>query len=372
MKLGKNYLMSGNYHAALACFKKHLEISQSKRDYREVASTHLAMGKCYYNLDMSLQGVMCYEKYLNIAVGLGLDQGSDGRVCYSIGNNYMQLNNYDTAKEYLTKGLDIAKKMGDKKLECDCCDNLGEVYRRLDHLQESLKCFNYSLKVAKQIGYTMRERRAYVQLGEVYNSLGRPHEAIDSFESLLKFAQERGEKQSEANAYYNLSIVYVKTRGQYDKAILYCEKSAAIAKEANDLQTEGMAYFNLGLIYFRQRKFEDAKKCFMKQMEIAKETSDEGREAKVYNELGNLSGHQGNYSDAVKYFERSLEIETKLDAGSQGARLVQRNLAAIYRVVGKPKEAISCYQKYLEEKKEKPDLEAEKTSTWNLHIFIVR
>jgi len=113
-----------------------------------------------------------------------------------------------------------------------------------------------------------------------------------------------------------LSHVCYLTR-DYQKTLDYNFEALSICqKEENKNRSDYKLYTNnilihIGNVYAQQRKFQDAKKYFLKALDKAKENNNKSLLALMYGNLGKLATAINEDEDAFDYFNKAIEMHGK-------------------------------------------------------------
>lgn len=85
-----------------------------------------------------------------IAKQLG-DKALEAQACYSLGNTYTLLRDYEKAIEYHLRHLEIARQLEDRVGEGRACWSLGNAHKALGHHEEALPYANTHLKISREV-----------------------------------------------------------------------------------------------------------------------------------------------------------------------------------------------------------------------------
>lgn len=79
------------------------------------------------------------------------DQAIEAQACYSLGNTYTLLRNYETAIEYHLRHLLIAQTLNDRVGEGRACWSLGNAHASLGHHEKALSFARNHLEISKEV-----------------------------------------------------------------------------------------------------------------------------------------------------------------------------------------------------------------------------
>ena len=228
--------------------------------------------------------------------------------------------------------------------------------------QRALALWNHGFytDVAKAIGYLEQAilldqsyASAYSNLGLAYESKGDYDKAIEYFQKSLKINLKKLglEHQDVARDYNNLGVAY-QSKGDYDEAIEYFYKSLKIylKKLGSEDPDVALNYNNLGLTYSMKGDYDKAIEYFQKSLKInlKKLGSEDPNVAINYNNLGFACDGKGDHDEAIEYYKKSLEINlAKLGSEHPNVARDYNNLGDSYRIKGDYDEAIEDFQKSL-------------------------
>lgn len=103
--------------------------------------------KNYYNQDLK---PVLSRKTLQIAKLLG-DKALEAQACYSLGNTYTLLRDYEKAIEYHMRHLQIAQELNDRVGEGRACWSLGNAHTALGNHEDAMQFANQHLKISKEV-----------------------------------------------------------------------------------------------------------------------------------------------------------------------------------------------------------------------------
>ena len=167
-------------------------------------------------------------------------------VTLSLANDFIEVENYDAAMEWLAKAEEVAKLYGDTETAEKAADKKGQVLMK--KASDLLKAKDYAnaITVYEQImAAEPTNGRAALQMGQAYNASGNQEKAEEAFNIAAANGQEK-------QAYKQLSNLYVKkasaalkakqTQEAYDFAI----KANEYLENANAYKIAGQCAMTLG------------------------------------------------------------------------------------------------------------------------------
>ena len=93
---------------------------------------------------------VCNRNTLVIATSLG-DRALEAQACYSLGNTYTLLRQYERSVEYHMRHLHIARELSDRVGEARACWSLGNAYSALQRTDLALHYTTLHLNISRQV-----------------------------------------------------------------------------------------------------------------------------------------------------------------------------------------------------------------------------
>jgi len=312
-------------------------------------------------------------------------------ILYIIGVNYFALRDMQKGREFLLQSVDMAKKIGDKKVEAKATDLLNKIGQlslsstgnsrkkdaerlldqgiqlyRTSRYREAIQAFESALGIYREIKDLNGEATSLLALGGQYESLGQYQKAIDFYQQSLAIQKQIGDRNGEATSLNNLGGVY-DSLGQYQKAINLFQQSLAIKKQIGNRNGEAASLNNLGSAYKSLGQYQKAINLFQQSLAIKKQIGDRNGEATSLNNLGIAYKSLGQYQKAIEYYQQSLAIQKQI-GDHNGESISLNNLGASYNSLGQYQKAIEYYQQSLAIVKQIGDRNGEATSLSNLGL----
>ena len=94
--------------------------------------------------------LVVYRNTLLIAMSLG-DRALEAQACYSLGNTYTLLRQYERSVEYHMQHLHIARELRDMVGESRACWSLGNAYTALGRTDLALHYTSLHLDISRQV-----------------------------------------------------------------------------------------------------------------------------------------------------------------------------------------------------------------------------
>ncbi len=230
---------------------------------------------------------------------------------------------YNTGLCYEALGMKVmAMEAFDRALKCqegyrDANEKLADYYKDKYTSTYNMADFEKAMGyLERQLNY--RESCYYlVEKGRLYMSAYRLEEAVEAFKKALDYEPE------DWASYNNMGCCY-KYMGDFEKAIECLAKAAECMKDSKSV----LPYSNMADCYEALGDYKKAIWCYEKDLEMFPD-----RKA-FRKEIGLLYQYLEDYDNALKYFNMEPELDDYYD-----------NVACVYFLQGKVKEAVKTYVK---------------------------
>ncbi len=221
----------------------------------------------------------------------------------------------DKAAQLLREALDLAQKLGDRRVEANALSGLGSVDDIRGNYSEAIKYYQQALTLRQILRDDHGAARSHNNLGNAYESLGRLDSAISNHRQSLAIYEQLRDTVRMAKAYSNISGV-VEEGGDYPNAFAELNKARLLLEAKGDLTTIAKVYTKLGHNRFEMDLYSKAKNWYEKSLDIRKHLSDKADIAEGLTDLGNALDELENADStkqAIRYYEQARDIYRSLD-----------------------------------------------------------
>jgi len=269
-----------------------------------------------------------------------------------LGELSLSLSNYEDAKQYFLRGLEIAERLEDKELLLSCFSNLLSVSLIQEGRATAAEYGKKLLKLAQDLGNKTKVAATFALLGLIFNLRKEDYDkAGECFKESLKIAEELENKGLQAVILDSIGTL-AKAQEKYTEARSFLEQSLKINEEIDNKTGIVDSLCALSDLAQRQGNIEEAFQKIDQALILSKEVKDQNTIAKVSKKLASLTAVQGDYQRAREYYEESFKIAEKL-----GNKLliceIHRHLGDIAKASGNYEEAEGHYNESLKIAKEK-------------------
>lgn len=247
-----------------------------------------------------------------------------GEVLQAQGLYAAQVGQFEGARSYFLKALDVARKDRDQFLEARAGLNVGWIALQVDRYDEALDWFHSANATAKQIGAADLAETIEGNLGWAYYNLGDSERALALYKEAEKGAVELGNTRKELGWLSTEGYVY-QDRGEIERSLDYYRRSLALAQRLNSKEDIVNCLEDLAHISANAGRADDAER-YIDQLVPLVEASGSRIDA-LYVELarGKVATVRHQYAAAEEMFRavRSApesQTSMRLAAGHELAR----------------------------------------------------
>jgi tetratricopeptide (TPR) repeat protein len=341
------YLESKEYHRAIKCFDKAIEIDPKN------AAAWSEKGYALNKLGNLLEAIKCFDKAIEI-------DPKNAAVLNDKGTILLDLKEYNEAIECFDKAIEIEKRTEKRPIYLY---NKGLALRRLEKNNEAIECYGKAIEINPNLA------DAWKDVGLVLKDSRRHKEAIKCFDKAIEI------NPNLADAWLARGLV-VKDLEDYEEAIKCFDKAKecydkSLKKDSKDV----IEWYGKGHALTQLEDYEEAIKCFDKAKECYdKSLKKDSKDVIEWYGKGHALTQLEDYEEAIKCFDKAIEINPNLadawlarglvltqlkkddDAIEQFNKAIELNPEAIdawnqkgksLYYLGRYEEAIECHDKTL-------------------------
>lgn len=252
----------------------------------------------------------------------------------------------EKALSEISRGLSMAKKVGNRKSEADYLFLLSEVHGAVSDYDKMLETAKQASLIFQELNNLEGQAECLNNIGIVYDNQGNAEKAFEYYAKSLKLHEEIGNQKGAAIGLNNIGYFY-NSQGNYEKAIAYYNDALKILEGIGDRRGVAIALDNIGSMNGILGEYDKAFEYHNKSLKIKEEIGDRWGESVSLNNIGYVYGILAEYNKALEYHNKSLKIKEEI--GDQwGKTGSYNNLGAIYLIVEDYEKARDNYHKGLE------------------------
>jgi predicted ATPase len=252
---------------------------------------------------------------------------------------HRQGKNHD-AITWSEKSLTVASRMTSREAQRTMAQAYylqGAVHHRLGNLTEAVAICQKSVDLYQKIEEIPGQARALNNLANAYSDLGAWQQASEAYHKSLDVNQQIGNIQEQGFIANNLATIHL-DRGEWDEAARLFKESNEIWKQLGAALPDAVTMSNLAQVYIYQRNLDEAEKALQSSQKLFTEIGSDDFLPELQRRWGDYYLHTDQLEKALEFTQQSIELataqEARLDAG-----ISYRILGDIHRANGKQDEA---------------------------------
>ena len=344
--IGDCYQETDERESALQCYKKEMFLIEQKEANEKYQFENYRLHYQMYRTMAQLEKWPAALNHIKCTIAkFQHSPNNNGRLASHFneaGQCLCKMKQYDDAKDYFEKSLEIGKKIGEKLMGTKiaitldsiaaCCFNLGNY---TDALRYTGSAVSIQKRVSKQESVDRVLASYYYNEGLSLSEIAKCHEAKASFAEALRIRKMIGEKlMGEYIAETSNRMGGCCFRlGHYTDAPEYFYSAISIQKRVSKKESvdQDLAsyYYKEGLCLSKIGKYNEAKAHVEESLTIRKNIGEKlmGKEiADTSNWIGQCCFELGHYTDSLEYFDSAVAAQKSVSK----QKSVDQNLASYY------------------------------------------
>lgn len=230
---------------------------------------------------------------------------------YYIGEYYYQSDNFEKAKEYYQKSLDIYIPLENLSQIVHLQHYLGLTNQYLNNYDNALIYYQEALKTAELIGNVEKKAGTYQCIGTLYNDLQKYTLAEHYYDKALKIYHNQGMEDKEAAIYQNIGVLHYNW-GDFIQSLNYYKKSLEVYERIDDKENIGISLSNIGLVYEESENYTMALDYYQQALFIFEEIESKPMLVYIFYNLGSVYRNIDRRAKSLEYFRKGLKLSQEI------------------------------------------------------------
>jgi Nif-specific regulatory protein len=223
-----------------------------------------------------------------------------GCVEYAVGN-------WQKSREVLLEALKVGEKVGSEQLCKVASTNLGNTLWKLGDWINSLQYYKMNLALSEAEGDLWELISAYNNVGIIEFSRGNFQVASEYFEKSVRIDEKIGAVEYEALARENLAEAF-EMLGRWSDALVQYNRCLSLQGFDDTRASRSSVYIPLARLMNKKGDIAKAMAYAQKALAAAERARDEDLIAEASYVLANIEDERENYGEAERYLARSMGI----------------------------------------------------------------
>ncbi len=269
--IGMAHRSLGQYPKAVTAFSAVLEIEKATSNAKKIARALTNLGVTYFEQSRYADALAAYRDARTELKKHEAKEARSAELLGPISNNtglvYSALGQYEKAREFHYKALELYERLENKAAIGTTQHNIGF---------------------------------AYAEEGDFVNAIVLAQQALAT-------RREVGDQDVIASTLNNIGFLYGKT-GEYDKALPPVEEALKLLERHNDNLVLGRTLDTLGDVYLGLNRYNDAQITYSKALFLRNELGDRTGERSTLANLGKLFEAQDLKSLAITFYKLAVNV----------------------------------------------------------------
>jgi signal transduction histidine kinase len=306
---GYYFFKTGDFSRALELFRRSSLIEKVADE--PMAHTYVLTGNLFRSEAQYDSAELYYQRAIKILTGREKAERHLAFVYRNLGRLHLLQWKNESAKEHLTRALELSNVAGSRFGQAEGLLALGELYRNLGEYQKAQNYIDAGCAKAEGLSDEYLKLSCIIYSGEIQYKLGEFLASLETLLQAVELLQRRDDPQTTVRVYSGLGDVY-EVLSQNDLALRYYMEALKIAEKVGLKLEMGKLYSNVAWIYKNQRNFSPSFEFADKSLKIREEIRDEFGIANSYNVRGIIYFQQKKYPEAIEWINKALELRRKI------------------------------------------------------------
>jgi len=301
---------TGNLAEARSWAEKAVELAKKLNAHEVIARSYTSLGEILGMSGERKKAAECMDKALKMA----LDNGyMDTALWVYTDTGFLPAEQHEKHLEYLEKGLELAKKVGDLSFMSWIASNLGGTYLNMGNMDKAVLLAEESVALDRKTNYITHLPNALGNLGSVYQTLGEWERSERYFNEALAISQKLDDYQAIMCGFGFLGWFHFE-KGEYVKAKEFLEKMYQVVEKHGAKSYQMMLSRYVAPAYLELGEIEKARNLIDAMRKYACEAENKSQIAAADGLQAMLFRAEKKWEESIALFEKSLQEFEALDA----------------------------------------------------------
>ncbi len=294
-------LLSGNYDKSFQLLNEAIESATKENYLKELAFSHRCLGEIaffQYDYLLALKSYLTADSIYN-----KIDDPNNQIKNYILLRNlFDNIQEYDTALEYLNKALSLAenKSLIDKKALI--MNYIGLTYIRKGDIDKAEEYLFNSMEISSQTKNYLNLAQTYMFLGNYYLDILKDlNTAINYFRKAVEIYMTFNYRTSSSTIYTKLSHIYMLEK-DYDNDLKYNEEALKLRIELGNPTLIASSLINIGNALMYKKEFEKARGYILAGLDTLSKYKKMDLIKTAYQKLYELESMENRDKEALQYY----------------------------------------------------------------------
>ncbi|HEX8561607.1 MAG TPA: tetratricopeptide repeat protein [Flavobacterium sp.] len=266
---GRSYFYLGDYDTATDNYKKAITLCHKTGDQKRLSASLVGLGVIYSKQGNHTKSHESYEAALLIDIKIGNKRGVSN-ILTNLANLYKKEGDYVTALEYYNKSLNIKKELGDQSGIAATLENIGNTYNVLGKGDDAYTMYLEALQIFEKTNNKQGILTTMTNAGVVFLNSDAPSRAMDFFQKAKRISEDIKDPYGIAYSMLNIGTLKLKS-GRLEDALADLQNAVRILKPLNSQKELCYGYLKIATVYRLWQQYDTALQYVSKSAAIANE-----------------------------------------------------------------------------------------------------
>jgi tetratricopeptide (TPR) repeat protein len=206
------FFNTSDFKAATVHAFNALKLYEITRDSVGTVAMQINLGAIHDRLEEHDKALEYYLKAQTVLSQVNMDEKTKASYLTSLYNNianvYQSKSNFQSARDYYEKSLDLARQVKNQQTEGIALNNLGKLY--LEDLKQPEKAYQYlmeGLEIRIKLGDKNELPKSYINIANYYRGEKKYSEARQAADQALLLGKEIGSLFTQRDAYQAILLI---------------------------------------------------------------------------------------------------------------------------------------------------------------------
>ncbi|XP_048590555.1 tetratricopeptide repeat protein 28-like [Nematostella vectensis] len=327
-----------DYNQSVENYQQALSLCQKTGDESGQANAYLGMGNVHRSQGKYEDAMNNYQHALSLFQKTG-DVSGQAEAYHGMGNVHFNQGKYEDALNNYQHALSLFQKIGDERGQPNAYLGIGSVHRSHGKYEDAMNNYQHALSLFQKTGDVNGQAKAYHNMGNVHNSQGKDEDAMNNYQHALSLFQKTGDERGQAKAYYGMGFVH-SSQGKYEDALNHYQHALSLFQKAGNQQDQVNTYNNMASIHGEMCKYEEEKKCIRQAISLTATLENVPPNLGV---RGGLYTKSGDFNEANKCYEKQLDL-CLMNGDVVGQAQTHVMMGTLHLSQSNYDKAMECYQ----------------------------
>ncbi len=307
---GDIYKNQSLFDKSYDAYQKSSELYKRAGDIRTAAIVKIDVGIVMFKQGRYKESNELLKKTFEL-FDLEKDYNNMGLCLSQMGQNYWNLNMYDSAIESHTKAIEFRRRSGNRSGQAFSWEQLGTLYQKAGLKPNALAALDSAATIYQALGSKTELAEILLSAGKVYKNDKETDKAELYYRRAANTLASMGNRGSYAEALFELGLLLSEEKP--DLAYIYQDSCRLLSLEAGKQSDAAYAMMNLGNLEKKKGNREAGKKWYEQAKKIVDGINEPHAMAHFYRSMGYDAATELDFELSNQYYYKAIGVFDSTD-----------------------------------------------------------